>query len=86
MAGLEVGDRIVEINGRRFTDRHEFFVLAADAGLLSGQPVRMGVVTRAGEEREIVVTASVITTVPMIILFFIEQIIRSVVAPALLGA
>jgi S1-C subfamily serine protease len=56
MAGLEVGDRIVEINGRRFGERHEFFVWAADAGLLTGQPVRMGVVTQAGDEREIVVT------------------------------
>lgn len=55
-AGLQVGDRLVEINGRRFGQWYEFYVMAADAGLLTGQTVRMGVVTQAGEKREIEIT------------------------------
>jgi S1-C subfamily serine protease len=55
-SGLGVGDRLVSINGRPAREWHEFYVMAADAGLLTGQSVRMGVVTRAGEEREIQIT------------------------------
>lgn len=55
-AGLGVGDRLVSINGRPAREWHEFYVMAADAGLLTGQSVRMGVVTREGEEREIEIT------------------------------
>ena len=55
-AGLQVGDRLVEINGRPFREWHEFYVMAADAWLLTGQTVRMGAVTRTGESREIEIT------------------------------
>ncbi len=55
-AGLEVGDRLVAINGRPFGEWYEFFVMAADAGLLTGQSVRIGVIDRSGEEREIEIT------------------------------
>lgn len=57
-AGLRVGDQIVRVDGRGFNGFNEFVVAAADAGLLSGMRVRMGVVGTDGEAREVVVTGS----------------------------
>jgi serine protease Do len=43
MAGLEEGDEIRLVDGQRFEDRSQFYVLLADAGLLTGNSVKVTV-------------------------------------------
>lgn len=57
-AGLQVGDRFIRVGDRPVPNLSEFYVLAADAGLLSGQRVRFGVVGIDGVEREISISLS----------------------------
>ncbi len=57
-AGLEAGDRFVRVGDRPVRDLSEFFVFAADAGLLTGQRVRFGVIGLDGVEREVSIRIS----------------------------
>ena len=57
-SGLRVGDRITHVDGERVRGLEDFYVVAADAGLLTGLRVRMTVVDRDGESREIRVSVS----------------------------
>ncbi len=53
MAGLEDGDQIERINGVRFADRDQFFVMLADQGLLTGETVELTVRDAAGQSRQV---------------------------------
>ena len=55
VAGLRVGDGIERVNGRAVTGWNEFFVLAADEGLLTGEAVELLVLGASGESRTVVV-------------------------------
>ncbi|MCC5822736.1 MAG: trypsin-like peptidase domain-containing protein [Phycisphaerales bacterium] len=57
-AGLRVGDRIVRVDNKEVRGLDDFYVTAADAGLLTGMGVRMTVVGEDGEQREIRVNLS----------------------------
>lgn len=56
LGGLRVGDRIERINGKRVAGWNEFFVLAADEGLLTGETVEFGVISAEGESRQVRIT------------------------------
>ncbi len=52
-AGFRQGDLITAANGKRFDDYYHFFVLIADEGVLTGQPIRFTVVGLDGLTRTI---------------------------------
>lgn len=55
LAGLRTGDRIVGVGGESFDGLDEFLVVAADAGLLTGQSVIFNVIGPEGESRDVAV-------------------------------
>lgn len=57
-SGLRVGDRITHVDGKPVENLDDFYVIAADAGLLTGLRVRMNVVDPDGTAREIRVSVS----------------------------
>lgn len=50
-AGLRVGDIIRRVNGEIVRSTNEFYVAAADEGLLTGEVVELGVIGEDGESR-----------------------------------
>ncbi|MFK7884037.1 MAG: trypsin-like peptidase domain-containing protein [Phycisphaerales bacterium] len=53
VAGLQMGDVITRVNGIRITDASDFFVAAADEGLLTGEIIELRVVNDDGESRTV---------------------------------
>lgn len=53
LAGFKVGDHITAVNGKSIHGYHHFFVLVADEGILTGQPIHFTVTGAGGASREI---------------------------------
>jgi serine protease Do len=54
-AGFESGDFIERINGHDYTDYYSFFVLLADEGILTGEPVEFTVRDSMNETRRLTI-------------------------------